>query len=164
VPPLEVLGPETLKLVRIGAAVWPVASFVASAWSGYPAVKDTPSRASLLRASGVGAVLASLPLAAFLLLGFDTSDELVAAGVACFLAQFSWSAWMRGQGTKLPVATDERLLARVAELAQKLGLATPPVRLQQTLSLNVQALVSGLPRPRLIVHDGILHRLSEEDI
>ncbi|HVY60980.1 MAG TPA: M48 family metalloprotease, partial [Planctomycetota bacterium] len=62
----------------------------------------------------------------------------------------------------LPLADDPALLARVAEIAARLGVAPPRIRVLGSTSSALSALAwaGGLPAHSLVVTDGVLHRLS----
>jgi Zn-dependent protease with chaperone function/tetratricopeptide (TPR) repeat protein len=57
------------------------------------------------------------------------------------------------------------VLDRVVQIAASLGIAPPPTRLVRTLwSLQPnQAYVTGLAAPTMVLYEGILHRLTEEE-
>jgi Flp pilus assembly protein TadD len=65
----------------------------------------------------------------------------------------------------LPLVEDAAFLARVAELAARMGLPTPVVRMVTSLGGEQQALAfaGGLTAPSVVVTDGILHRLDADE-
>lgn len=65
-------------------------------------------------------------------------------------------------GKSLDEVRDPGFLARVDELARRVGVRTPVVRLFPSLGgdMLVHAAAGGLPAPSLVVSDGILHRLT----
>src|SRR5262249_51940689 len=63
---------------------------------------------------------------------------------------------------KLPLVDDTPFLARVAELAGKMNVSNPVVRLWPSLTSSQQALACAgtIQAPQLVVTDGILRRLQ----
>ena len=72
----------------------------------------------------------------------------------------------RGNGHEaLPLVEDEGFMRRVDELASRMKLPTPTVRLLRSThgELATMAFAGGLPAPSLVVSDGILHRLQPDE-
>jgi Zn-dependent protease with chaperone function/Flp pilus assembly protein TadD len=69
---------------------------------------------------------------------------------------------LRGTAEKLPRVDDPAFLNRVAELAHKMNVPVPLVRLWPSISGSQQALAFAgtVQAPQLVITDGILHRLS----
>ncbi|MHC4403744.1 MAG: tetratricopeptide repeat protein [Planctomycetota bacterium] len=89
---------------------------------------------------------------------------LAATIISAFIVAFSLGPPVRLLHSKrqLHLVDDEAFLARVGELAEKMGIAVPRVRLLRSTSEMMQALAfaGGLPAPSLVVSDGVLHRLA----
>lgn len=70
-----------------------------------------------------------------------------------------------GAKRRLPFVDDGEFLARVEDLARRMGVAPPRVQLSPSIggALATQAAAGGLPAPSLIVTDGLLHRLSSAE-
>jgi Zn-dependent protease with chaperone function len=62
----------------------------------------------------------------------------------------------------LPLVTDADFLSRMAELAARMKLRLPTIRVLRSSSAEQQAMAwaGGLPQPSLVVSDGILHRID----
>jgi Zn-dependent protease with chaperone function/tetratricopeptide (TPR) repeat protein len=71
------------------------------------------------------------------------------------------------QGTKEapPLLEDRAVVARIEEIAGRMGVAPPVTRLVRSASAQQtnNAMISGVAAPTLILFDGILYRLSEEE-
>jgi Zn-dependent protease with chaperone function/tetratricopeptide (TPR) repeat protein len=68
-------------------------------------------------------------------------------------------------GTALPLLEDAAVLDRVAQIASGLGVKPPVTRLvRSTSSLQRNhALITGLAAPTMVLFDGVLYRLTEEE-
>lgn len=105
---------------------------------------------------------------------FSDSMHGTALGVAIvvhFLAYaLTWGVmgpplrWL-GSSEPLPEVTGERFLSRYREVCERMGLQPPVVRMLPSLSGNLEtmAYVGGLTAPSVVVTDGILHRLDEDE-
>lgn len=65
----------------------------------------------------------------------------------------------------LPLVTDDVFLNRISELAARMELDRPTIRLLRSTSADQQSLAwaGGLPKPSLVVTDGMLHRLGPDE-
>jgi Zn-dependent protease with chaperone function len=72
--------------------------------------------------------------------------------------------WALDGGTP-PLLKDEAILGRIAQIAGRMGIAAPTTRLVRSAkSLQTSnALISGLVAPTMVLYDGILYRLTEEE-
>lgn len=100
------------------------------------------------------------------------ADELVlSALLATFLCTVSLTRFLHPPGywkltgKSLDEVRDPAFLQMVRELAGRIGIRTPVVRLLPSISgdLMTHAAAGGLPAPSLVVSDGILHRLAPEE-
>jgi Zn-dependent protease with chaperone function/Flp pilus assembly protein TadD len=174
-------SPTTLMRQQIllpPAVAW---TLVAGAWIflvvcniavGWPQKQEAKS--SLWRLLGVCASLAAIgalpaiAVAAFASRGSIPVDQCLVAAVSTILSLFCLPSFLRppvrlrGTKEKLPLVTDDRLLARVTALSTKMGVPVPLVRLWPSISGSQQALafVGTLQAPQLVVTDGILQRLE----
>jgi tetratricopeptide (TPR) repeat protein len=142
---------------------------VAIGWA--PMVEGSGSRRRLVQvACGLG-ILQVLPLAIWGMLvacqGAGHVQGILAAGMTvfsliCTIPFMQPPIRLRGTAEKLPRVEDQAFLNRVAELAQKMSVPIPLVRLWPSISGSQQALAYAgtLPAPQLVVTDGILRRLS----
>src|SRR5262245_56000230 len=95
-------------------------------------------------------------------------DQLPMAGILTFVSLILTLPYLmppvrlRGTKEKLPLVRDPPLLARFADLAEKMRVSTPVVRLWPSLSSSQQALAFAgtIQAPQLVVTDGILRRLQ----
>ncbi len=151
--------------------VWAVLAVVNMTVGWGPTVEASASLRRLARVAAVLGVLQVLPLSAWAMLtafGSTTfADGCLAAGATLFSLVATVPVLLppvrlRGTKQKLPRVDDPVFLARVAELARKMNLPIPLVRLQPSMtgSQQTQAYAGCLPAPQLVVTDGILHRLS----
>jgi Zn-dependent protease with chaperone function/Flp pilus assembly protein TadD len=78
-----------------------------------------------------------------------------------YLAAMKWSL-ARGAP---PLLEDSVVLGRIAEIAGRMGIAPPVTRVVRSASAlqTNNALVSGLVAPTMVLFDGILHRLTDEE-
>lgn len=68
---------------------------------------------------------------------------------------------VNGSKQQLPRLTDDKLLSRIEELAQKMGVLVPVVRLLPSMGpQQTQAFAGTIQAPQLLLTDGILHRLE----
>jgi len=134
---------------------------------------------SWLRLVGVAVVLAALqvlPVAAAVVVGQYVQGEpatgrlVVAAAVVSVVTFITLRAnlvpmvWTE-TGDAVPALEDPAVLGRIRELAEAMGVHPPVARLVRSASseqLN-QAQIGGLAAPTLLVYDGILNRLSDEE-
>lgn len=167
-------GTEPISAVEawLVVAIFWVMAIIFNAVAGWrQKVEASESFAWLVWVAAYFGVLQILPLlvwAAFVSFGGIRQIQLVmAAGmtvlslaltVPCFLPP------VRLPGTKerLPRVADEPFLARVAELAAKMNVQVPIVRLWPSLtgSQKAHAYVGTIQAPQLVVTDGILRRLA----
>jgi Zn-dependent protease with chaperone function/predicted Zn-dependent protease len=72
--------------------------------------------------------------------------------------------WMHSREAP-PLLEDPMVLDRIAQIASRLGIAAPLTRLARSHSSlqQNQALVTGLAAPTMVLYDGILYRLKEEE-
>jgi len=72
--------------------------------------------------------------------------------------------WVQGRGAP-PLLEDEAVLDRIAQIAGRMGIVPPVTRLVRSASSQQtnQALISGLAAPTMVLFDGILYRLTEEE-
>jgi Zn-dependent protease with chaperone function/tetratricopeptide (TPR) repeat protein len=78
-----------------------------------------------------------------------------------YLSAVTW----QGSRDAPPLLEDAAILARIEQLAQRVGVAPPVARLVRSgsaLQMN-NAMISGLAAPTMVLYDGILYRLSEEE-
>jgi Zn-dependent protease with chaperone function/Flp pilus assembly protein TadD len=137
-------------------------------------------RGTLLRLIAVAAVVGVLQLLPFIACGvivasplashrgYDIPPAAVVVGLFNLVVLFSAlgpTARFVHSKDPLPLVRDEAFLARMAELAGRMGLRVPVVRLLPTGGgeLQAQALAGGLVAPSLVVSDGILHRLAPDE-
>jgi Zn-dependent protease with chaperone function len=131
------------------------------------------------RLFGVSLVLAALqtaPVLAALLLArwqppLAHSSALPAVTFLAFCFGIAWHRaflkavkWTKGT-TAPPLLEDKAVLARIAQIAGRLGIAPPVTRVVRSASSlqTNQALVVGLVAPTMVLYDGILYRLAEEE-
>jgi Zn-dependent protease with chaperone function/tetratricopeptide (TPR) repeat protein len=72
--------------------------------------------------------------------------------------------WVQGHSAP-PLLEDVAVLGRIGEIANRMGLAPPMTRLVRSptsLQRN-NALISGLVAPTMVLYDGILYRLAQEE-
>ncbi len=68
---------------------------------------------------------------------------------------------LAGSKDPLPLPDDPELLARIADISQRMGIPAPRTRVAGTLgSMQALAGVFGLQAPSMLLADGILHRLA----
>jgi Zn-dependent protease with chaperone function len=130
-----------------------------------------------LRLFGVSAALAVLqvaPLAMCIGLAYVwptyRPDMFITTGLAlvfgtAVLASFLRPVrWKHAKGAP-PLVDDPAVLGRMQELAARMGLRLPVVRMVHSPSSQkwTIAMVSGLAAPSVLIGDGILHRLSEDE-
>jgi Zn-dependent protease with chaperone function/Flp pilus assembly protein TadD len=137
-------------------------------------------RGTWLRLIGVSAAVCGLQLVPFVVCaliyasqvashrGYEIPLGAVVIGTINLLVLFSAlgpTARFVHSKDPLPLVEEEAFLARVAELARRMGLPVPVVRLLPTGGgeLQAQALAGGLVAPSLVVADGILHRLDPDE-
>jgi Zn-dependent protease with chaperone function/Tfp pilus assembly protein PilF len=95
-------------------------------------------------------------------------DQLPMAGLLTYVSLILTLPYLmppvrlRGTKEKLPRVDDGPFLARVAELAGKMNVSNPMVRLWPSLASSQQALAFAgtIQAPQLVVTDGILRRLQ----
>jgi Zn-dependent protease with chaperone function/Flp pilus assembly protein TadD len=86
------------------------------------------------------------------------------ANVVVYCSYVIAVTWMNSKQAP-PLLADAAVLERIRELAGRMGVAVPVARLVRSPSsqqLN-EALVAGLAAPTLVLFDGILYRLSEDE-
>ena len=88
----------------------------------------------------------------------------IATAVSIVLVSLSLVPPVRLRYTKkqLDLVEDVGFLGRVEDLAARLGIGVPRVRLLLSTSetMEAQAWAGGLPAPSLVITDGVLHRLA----
>jgi Zn-dependent protease with chaperone function/tetratricopeptide (TPR) repeat protein len=131
------------------------------------------------RLLGVSLALAALQtapvLAAFLLVWWrPLADNLLGLlyvttlvfgiNVARHRSYLAAVRWKRSGGTP-PRLEDPVVLGRIAQIAGRLGIAPPVTRLvrSSTVLQTNNALVTGLAAPTMVLFDGVLYRLTEEE-
>jgi Zn-dependent protease with chaperone function len=142
-------------------------------FEGFKLRRDPPAPRWLGRALSAWAVGASPGLLGLVLLaavGLDAQQTAIAAVatvLSCSVVGTALDLRTRvgGVSASLPLLDDAALLGRVAEISEKLGVDPPVCRLLRSSSASQVALAwaGGLVRPTLVVTDGILHRLSEDE-
>ena len=94
----------------------------------------------------------------------DHTVAWIATAVSVVFVTLSLTPPVRLRDTKrqLDLVEDETFLNRVEDLAAKLRIRVPRVRLLLSTSevMEAQAWAGGLPAPSLVVTDGVLHRLA----
>jgi Zn-dependent protease with chaperone function/Flp pilus assembly protein TadD len=152
-------------------AVWVVAAICNITVGWGQKVEGSGSLGRLLWvAAGLG-VIEVLPLAVwatFAMMQNGARDQiLIALGMTFIslvlaLRYLGPPVRLRGTREKLPRVDDPQFLARVAELAGKMHVPVPIVRLWPSLTSSQQALAFAgtIQAPQLVVTDGILRRLA----
>jgi len=156
------------------ATAWAVAT-IANVFAGWrQKVEASGTMARLLWAAVCLGLMQILPLAVwafFVTMGQTWDIQLpLAAGLAllCLLLTIKYlkpPVRLLGTKEKLPYVTDELFLARVAELAAKMNVPMPLIRLWPSIaaSQNALAFTGTIQAPQLVVTDGILHRLASAE-
>ena len=145
---------------------------LASGWRETSAVGGSWWR--LLWVSGTLGLLGILPVAAGAAVAFQGHDAqprldfmIVATLVALYSCALSMQppVWLQGTRERLPRVEDPAFLARVADLAGRMGVAVPFMRMLPSASGSQSAMawVGTLQAPQLVVTDGILRRLSSAE-
>lgn len=129
------------------------------------------TRRRLVAVTLVGTVFTLLPLAASIALAAQTSDGMVVIGL--FLTLFSGAAvgaflqppvMLRRPDEPLLLVEDPVLIDRVKEIAARMNVAAPSLRMLRSMSAEqpIMAFLAGLPAPTIIVSDGLVTRLPPE--
>jgi heat shock protein HtpX len=150
---------------------WLLLAIVNAAIGWAPMVEGSGSIWRLIRVAAFLAILQVLPLviwAALLLWpGAEQVHGILAAGLTvfsfiCTVPFVQPPIRLRGTKEKLPRVEDQAFLNRIAELAQKMNVPVPLVRLWPSITGSQQALAYAgtLQAPQLVITDGILRRLS----
>jgi len=121
------------------------------------------------------ATLLVSPMFAVLVLGFvsgrEFDERMMPAFGATVVVAFYLTVWLRSpvnlreKNQSLPLVTDTKLLQQVDEIARQMNVTPPLVRLLPSLSGHQMALAYAgkLQDPELVVTDGILHRIGNDE-
>ncbi len=162
-------SPERACLVLAGA--WLVLTVVNIAVGWASKVEGAGSLWRLLRVAGCLGIVQVLPLTVWVALVTWRSAGQIHVVLALGMTFFSFICTipflqppirLRGTNEKLPRVEDPAFLSRVVELARKMAVPVPLVRLWPSITGSQQALAFAgtLHAPQLVVTDGILRRLS----
>lgn len=99
------------------------------------------------------------------------NDAITFFSFALIIVAFWTSFYLRpplrikGSADALNEFTEPHFLSRLEVMCAKLGIQVPVVRLLNSAggAMGIQAFAGGLPAPSLVVSDGVIHRLSEEE-
>ena len=155
----------------IVAVAWLVLTVVNIAVGWASKVEGAGSTWRLLRVAGCLSIVQELPLTVWTALvtwpDLGQIHGVLALGMTffSFICTFPFlqpPIRLRGTNEKLPRVEDREFLNRVAELARKMAVPVPLVRLWPSMTGSQQALAYAgtLQAPQLVVTDGILRRLS----
>jgi Zn-dependent protease with chaperone function/Flp pilus assembly protein TadD len=128
----------------------------------------------LVGVAGGAALIALLPLFVWMAVqaihhvGFvETTETLLLTGLSGVWMALVLRPPHRPYANRppLPLVEDESLLARVKSLATAMRIAPPRVRLVRSVggAQRVLAWAGGLPKPTILVTDGLLSRLDERE-
>ena len=153
-----------------------VGFFLLCIWRGLRQMREANGTwRQLLPVSAFVGGLWTLPVvAAATLIWFDIGQQpgavwwLYIGFCACFSIHCRMAPPNRSSGGKdaLPECDSPEMLARIDQLAKRLGVATPTVRTQRAMHRadnSVAASVGGLAPPSIVLHDTVLSQLREDE-